>query len=406
MSGQLVFSEESLINDNVFKFEQRLHSHANKYIEGGAILTTYFSQNGNATTVDRGTRDIDQLFGKQSPLRFNLIKNFPLYGFGQVTPDNTDEMQIEDFNVEGDCVIIPSTIVPNVFDFFTINHMKMKGLFQVTAVNYDSMKVDGFYKIHYRLNSTEDESLQKIMSQVVETYNMDLNAVGSSVNPVVQEDEFIHKKQVEQMVDQMILSYRALFYNDRHNCFLYHHPQMGLDWFDMCGNEFMAKHSIMNTQNSTKVIALHNKIRDPQLPLFYNNSIYNWLELGAPARMLQKFNFILNYAEGYLLSSFARWNDGDIQIMQPLALHQVGINSMDYSFFDNDQLNAFLNPETPPSNEYEKLIWGYIHHGNQLSTKDVSLYTADALISSIRKLDTFLLTPIIIYIIRQILRMN
>ena len=147
MPGQLIFNEENMINGNIFKFEQRLQSHVNKYVENGAILTTYFSQREDATTVDRGTQDIDQLFGKQSPLRFNKILNFPLYGFGKANPDNSDELQIEDINVEGDCVILPSTIVPKPMDFFMVNHLKMKGIFQVVSIQYDSMKVEGYYII-------------------------------------------------------------------------------------------------------------------------------------------------------------------------------------------------------------------------------------------------------------------
>lgn len=404
--SQLIFSEENLINDNIFKFEQRLQSHVNKYIEGGAILTTYIHQDENLTTVDRGTQDIDQLFGNKSPLRFNEIKNFPLYGFGQTNPDNTDENQIEDFNVEGECIILPSTITPNVFDFFIINHLKMKALFQVTAVNFDSMKVEGYYKIHYRLYSTEAETIDNMYKQVIGYYSMDLNAVGSTKNPVIQDNEFIHRKQVQQMVNKMIESYKALYYNNKHNCFLYHHPQIGLDFFDMCGNEFISKHGLLNPENSGKVIVLHNKINDTQFPLFYNNSIYNWLEVGAPERLLQKFHYILNYAEGYPYSSFVQWGDDDVQIMQPLALHQVGINSSEYSFFDETQLNSFLDKTNEPKNEIDKLIWKYIHKGTSITSLDISLNLADTLLSSIRHMDTFLYTPILIFIIREILRMN
>ena len=70
MSG-LIFDEKTMLNSNIFKYEQRLQSHMNKYIGSGAILTTYFSQNENATTVDRGLQTADQLFGKKSPFRFN-----------------------------------------------------------------------------------------------------------------------------------------------------------------------------------------------------------------------------------------------------------------------------------------------------------------------------------------------
>lgn len=406
MSG-LIFNEENMINGNIFKFEQRLQSQVNKYVENGAILSKYYSQRENDTTVDRGLQNIDQLFGIKSPLRYNKINNLPLYGFNQANPDNTDENQIEDINVEGECVILPSTIVPKQNDFFEINHLKMFALFQVTSVTYDSMKVNGYYKIHYRLISNSEETIQDLQKRVMETYSVELDAIGTSTNPVIQEDDFTYKNKVIQMVNKMISNYRALYYNNRHNCFLFHDPETGLDWFDMCGNEFMAKYSIMNMANSGKVIVLSDKLQDRQMSLYYTNSVYSWIELGAPARLVRRFFFDLIYADCYPYSSFARWNEGDIiQVIQPFANQQEKINNQRYSFFDDTTLNAFLDPTTEPFNEYEKLIWKYIYKPNQLTLKDVSLYTGDALINSIRNIDTFLYTPIVIYIIRMILGMN
>lgn len=405
--GGLVFNESTMLDGNIFKFEKRLQSHANKYVENGTILTTYFSQKESAITVDRGTRDINQIFGNESPLRFNLLEDFPLYGFGQTNPNNTDEQQIEDFNVEGDCIIIPNTIVPKPMDFFMINHLKMKALFQITDVSFDSMKEEGFYKIHYRLYSTEEDSIQGIHKLVVENYHTDLNAVGSDVNPIIKKDDYAKKVQIIKMVNKMIESYRALFYNERHNCFLFHHPDLGLDFFDMCGNEFIAKHSLMNIENDSKVIILHDKLKEKQFPLYYNNSIYNWIELGCPSKMIQKFYFILVYASNYPTSSFAAWSDDSVQVMIPLATYQAGINVQNFSYFDNQQMMSFLNKDLMPiSSEYDKLIWKYIHKPNDLSLNDISLNIADTLLSSIRHIDVFLYTPIIIYIIRQILDMN
>lgn len=403
---QLIFSEQNMIDGNIFKYEQRLNTHLNKYTENGMILTTYYSQNENASTVDRGFQNIDELFGNKSPLRFNKIINLPLFGFGQANPDNNDELQIEDISVEGDCQIIPSTIVPKPHDVFTLNHLKMIALFEVTSVTYDSMKVEGFYKIHYRLFATNQETIDKLEKQVVGKYQTDLNAVGSNLNPIIQEDDYIYKVQVEQMVNSMISAYRALFYNERHNCFIYHDPGTGEDWFDVCGNEFMAKHSLMNPPNSTKVIVLHDKIRDSQLPLYYNNSIYNWLELGAPDRLLQRFHFLLVYADGYPDSSFYQWGDGEIQIMIPIANNQAKINFQEHSFLTAEQLEIYTNGIAPRGFSYDTLIWKYIHKTNNINIRDIPLTLGDALLSSIRHKDIYLLTPIIIYIIRQILQMN
>ncbi|MCM1221817.1 MAG: hypothetical protein NC548_45835 [Lachnospiraceae bacterium] len=406
MAG-LIFDEKTMLDGNVFKFEQRLQSHMNKYVENGMILTTYFSQKESASTVDRGLQTIDELFGNKSPIRFNQINSFPLHGFGQTNPENTDEQQIEDINVEGDATIIPMTITPKQNDFFMVDHLKMLAIFQVTSVSYDSMKQNGFYKIHYRLHSTSTDTLHDLQKQTVAVYHTDLNAIGSDINPIIIEKDFIKINQVHQMVNQMINSYRALFYNERHNCFIYHDPETGMDLFDMCGNEFMSTYSIMNRRNSTKVIVLTDKLRDSQMPYFYNNSVYTWLELGAPMKMLQKFHYQLVDADGYPASSFYLWNDLNIKIIQPLATHQVGPNNQEYSFFDENQFSAFMDDDPGPiSSEYDKLIWKFIHKKDDMNIQDVSLDTADALINAVRHIDTFLYTPIIVYIIRKILRMN
>ena len=403
MAG-LIFDEKTMLDGNIFKFEQRLHSHMNKYIDNGAILTTYYSQDLNSSTVDRGLKDIEELFGKKAPLRYNEINNFPLYGFDKINPENTDEQNIEDFNVNGTCIIQPSTIIPRPLDFFMINHLKMVAIFEVTNVKYDSMKQDGFYQIDYRLHATSKDVVDKIKKQVMKVMYTDLDAIGSERNPIIEEDDFILRGQIKQMVNTMIKNYRAMFYSQQHNCFLFRDPDSGYDIFDMCGNEFMARHSIMNYENSSSVIVLNSKIVDKQFPIRYANSVYQWLELGAPHRLLRKFEYLLDESSIYPSSSFNQYYDNDVYIMQPLSTREVGIITDKHEFFDNVTFNA-LDEDVEPLNEYEKLIWKFIHR-TDLTIKDVSLYTADALISAVRHQDIFLYTPIIIYIIREILSMN
>jgi hypothetical protein len=403
--SQLIFDEATMINGNIFKFEDRLQSHVNKYIENGATLVTYYSQDENSSTVDRGLQDIDELFGKKSPLRFSEIKNFPVYGFNQANPENNDDQQIEDINIEGDCVVLPSTIVPRQYDCFIVNHIKMVQLFQVTNVIYDSMKVDGYYKIRYRLYSTSRETIQGIQERLVNAkYYTDLNAIGSNINPIIKEDDYILRGKIQQMIGQMIDAYKALFYNSRHNCFLFRDHDRGMDIFDMCANEFIAKYGLMNYSNSTKVVVLNNKIDNRQFPLRYRNSVYNWIELGSPKRLLRKFEYYLCESNAYPYSSFERWNER-VLIIHPLSTNEVGTISNTYSFFDDTQFSCFLDNNAEPYSEYEKLIWKYINRTN-LTIQDVSLMTADALLSSMRHIDVFLYTPIIIYIIREILDMK
>lgn len=402
--SSLIFNEKTMLDGNIFKFEQRLHSHMNKYVENGAILTIYFSQDPNSSTVDRGLQDIEELFGNKAPLRYNEIRDFPLYGFDKANPENTDEQQIEDINVNGSCTILPSSIIPKPMDFFIVKHLKMDAIFEVTNVKYDSMKPDGYYQIDYRLHSTTKETIEKIRKQTLKVKYTDLDAIGSDRNPIIDEEDFILRGKIIQMVNIMISNYRAMFYNELHNCFLYYDHSIGGYIFDMCGNEFMSKHSLMNYENCSSVIVLNSKITDKQFPIRYMNSVYSWLELGAPDRLLRKFEYLLDDAKCYPHSSFYRYSGDTVYVMQPLSTHEVGIVTDKHEFFDEATFRGFMG-DVEPVNDYEKLIWKFIHK-TDIKMQDISLYTADALISAVRHIDVFLYTPIIIYIIRQILNMD
>lgn len=401
--SNLIFDESTMLDGNIFKFEERLHSQVNKYIENGAILTTYFSQDENSSTVDRGLKDIDSLFGKNSPLRYSEINNFPLYGFGQSNPNNSDEQQIEDINVEGECIILPTTIVPKPMDFFIVKHLKMLALFQVTAVTYDSMKVDGFYKIQYRLQSTSQETIDNLRTQITGVYYTELNNIGTSMNPIISEDDYVYRNKLIQMCNIMINSYRGLFYNERHNCFLYHNEHDGLTYFDHCGNEFMARHALMNYRNSAKVIILNNKLDDRLFIKRYNNSIYNWIEMGAPDELLQKFYFSHIDASNYPTSSFNKWGEDDIQIIHPLSITESRISNK--SIFDDNELNSFLDSVNIPNNVYEAVIWKFINK-KDITIHDIPLTTANMLLNDMNDFHIYIYTPIIIYIIREVLRMG
>ena len=402
--ANLVFNEEAVLNGNVFKYEQRLKSQANKYVENGAILTTYYHIHDTAVTVDRGLKDIAQLFGKDSPLRFNRIENFPLYGFGQANPNNTDETQVEDINVEGECLILPSTIVPSQYDIFVINHLRMRGFFQVTEVTFDSMKTEGYYKIKYRLQSTSEEQFGYLENQTIGEFRCQLDAIGTDLNPIIRKDDAVRRDQLKQIVNNMIGDYRAMFYNERHNCFMLSTRNFWR-WFDLCGNEFMAKHSLMNPENATNVIMLHHKLNDRSFAMRYQQSLYRWIEDGAPRGNLNKFPFTTIPGTNYTESSFAKWSESDIQVIvpEPHAVHDEHHERQ--SIFSHTQTQFFLENGTFGSNDYDNLIKLYCN-GQLDNIQQVPLTIGNMAAAGITDRQIYFLTPVIIYIIRHVLKFN
>lgn len=401
--NQLIFNEESMLDNNVFKYEQRLSTTAARYVEGGAVLATFYNLNNEATTSDRGLNDIEQLLGSNSPLRYDKIENFPLYGFDPTTPENVDDREIEDIAITGECLVLPSTITPAQYSFFVVNHIHMVHLFQVVEVKYDNMRAEGYYQIRYRLESTSKESIRDIEHQTVNRFRCDLNAIGTTKNPIFKLEDYVRRTKIVKMMNEMISLYRGMFYNDRHNCFLYHDSQTGTRWFDLCANEFMARNSLQNIENSSSIVMLHTKLEDPSFLFNYNRSIYHWIETDAPKRFLKKFKFRFIDGISYVDSSFYKWNEEDIKIALPAP--DECIAEMCYSFFTDSQLDLFDDTKCCKGAvmQYDELLRKYIN-GTLFSIEDIPLEIIDSLINSPSSEFMYFYTPIIIYIIKKILK--
>lgn len=75
-----IIDEKNLIDNNVFKYEDRLKSPLARYQDTTPTYVTYYHINNDETLVDAGFKDVQSIIGFRSPIRFDEIKNFPLYG--------------------------------------------------------------------------------------------------------------------------------------------------------------------------------------------------------------------------------------------------------------------------------------------------------------------------------------
>ena len=133
-----------------------MNSQITRFLDKSPVFTTFFHLNVNETTVDDGFRDIESIIGNRSPLRFQRIENFPLYGLDPVILSIQDSDQGLDTEYSGECILLPNTIKPLQNDFFMINHVKGSYIFRVTEVQYDNIRPDNFYKIGFRCAYTLD----------------------------------------------------------------------------------------------------------------------------------------------------------------------------------------------------------------------------------------------------------
>lgn len=427
MSSQLIYDEEALVEGQIYKYDQFLHERVNKYTGSGRTLVTLYSIDEMNTTDSLGLNDAYQILGPDSPFRFNKIEKFPLIGMSPLSPENgtVQSTNIRDYNLNGEAFVIPGTVMPKENDFFIVEHLRMTHLIRITEVTQDGLNTDGSYRITYSLYSTNPEDIQRINKQVVGVYRTDLQTIGGEdLTPVIGKEDYELRHRLIKMVDDMVENYVANYYDHKHNCFLLH--LNGRTLFDMCGNAFMARNGVIIRDNGHRNIVLtENKLRDRELDFHYQRSPYKWIERDAPLRYLSTFKYRTVKASDYPDSSFANYGD-DVDVMIygdewclnpgedlyfPMEVYDIlasecdtrGCNPCDCCCCKcrDNCIRAYKLSR----HDYISLIHDYIH-GRLRSIRDLSLYTGDQLFDNSMSQQVFLWTPIIIYIIKQTLKIK
>lgn len=427
MSG-LIYDEQSLVQQQMYKYDKYLHTRINKYTDAPRTLVTYWNLNDEETTTSLGMGTHYQILGVDSPLRYDKIENMVLIGFNQINPNGDKQVAsstVRNYGIEGEAYVIPGTIMPKENDFFIVNHLNMEHIFRVTQVNQDGLTTDGSYKINYSLFSTNPQEICKVEQQTVRRMIMDLQTVGGSdLTPVIGVEDYEHRSHLIRMVNDMVENYVARYYDKRHNCFLLH--LNGRTLFDTCGHYFMARTGIMICDNSTKNIVLSdNKLRMDELEYIYQKSPYKWIERDAPLSYLETFKYHLVSSFDYPESSFAKYGD-DIQVIYPhdpwcdMEYCHMYFPLKVYEVLESDcdcrcccecdckccqKKYACHRDWNLKRRDYVSLIHNYIH-GHIKSIHDLSPYIGDQLFDMSMSEQIYLWTPMIIYIIKQTLKIK
>lgn len=427
MSSGLIFDENVLTNDQLYKYDQFLHSRVTKFTGDGRILVTYFNLSESQTTTGVGLDNAYKYLGKNSPLRYNKIENMVLLGLSPLSPENTQLSQtnVKDYKISGEAFIIPGTIMPRENDFFIINSINMNHIFRVVEVGQDELNTDGSYRISYSLFSTNPDEINWIYKQTTDEYVLDMQTIdGKDLTPVIGKQDYIHRIDIIRMVNDMIENYSARYYDQIHNCFVYRGNCEAI--FDVCANYFMARNGVMINDKSNRNVVLNpNKTNDPRLEDLYQKSPYKWIERDAPLRYLDYFKYHLVPGYSFTESSFARYAS-DIQVMIPNDPWCVSKECRPYF---NDRAIDILDNETDIRRckececkrcenrykcnkhlncirfDYITLIHDFIH-GKLTSIDQLNTYIGDQLFDNASAFEIYAWTPIVIYIIKYVLKMK
>ena len=243
MAGKFTNTTYGKTVDNLVKATKGvLQNPYYKYIDKQPTKVTYYKQNLEKTTLDPDSGLNYSHVGAQSPIKFNKITDFYLYGIDQIQ----NQLDIGDFGLEneeitGQCIILPNTIEPTPGDFFVIPYVKEDLLFRVNGVNDDTLdNGSNVWQIDYKLDRVED--IKKIESQVVGTFRTIVNNIGTDFKCVIENTSYQLIEQLEGAMEDITAAYQ-IFFDDKVQNFVYLYN--GYHMYDPYMIEFMIRNKLM-----------------------------------------------------------------------------------------------------------------------------------------------------------------
>ena len=285
------FDEKLLVNNNIFKYEDKLNSGWTRFLETTPTYVTYYNINTIESTVDLGFANVDKILGPQSPLRFSEIKNLPIYGMETIQLDISEEEEGLDSSFDGELIILPDTITPYPDDFFILEHKGHNFLFRVTGVNYDTIKSNNFYKISFTIKYVTEEDSIKILEQVTEKFTCIVGNIGTEDRCIIEDGMYELLQRMRYLYDDICRRYLTFFYSKKYNVIMYYDSEDGMGIYDRYLNHFIQKHGLFYDKETHRTIYLNNEDETCCFHIEYDNSLFKTFETRKKIKRYPYNNF-------------------------------------------------------------------------------------------------------------------
>jgi hypothetical protein len=285
------FDEKLLVNNNIFKYEDKLNSAFTRFLETTPTYVTYYNINSVESTVDLGFSNVDKILGSESPIRYSEVKNLPIYGMEAIQLDIDESDEGMNSSYDGELIILPDTITPYPDDFFILEHKGYNFLFRVTAVNYDTIKSNNFYKISFTIKYVTEEDSKKILNQVTEKFTCVVGNIGTEDRCIIEDGVYELLQRMKYLYSEICERYKMFFYNKKYNVIMYYDAEEMLGIYDRYVNMFIQKHGLFYDKETHRAIYLNNEDDTCCFPIEYDNSLFKVFEARKKIKRYPYNNF-------------------------------------------------------------------------------------------------------------------
>lgn len=185
------------------------------------VFVTYYNINKDYSSVDPGSKLQYDNVGADTPMRWNRIYNFPIYGFSRIELANEiGEFGIEANPIEGEAYILPNTITPFENDYFEVSHIKdSTWLFIIKDVQKDTLdNGSNVYRISYRI---EYDDNSKILNNIVHNFTTVEKTDGTNFITIARCEDLEIARKMDEYSVKLKKYFNELFYNQQVQTFIY-----------------------------------------------------------------------------------------------------------------------------------------------------------------------------------------
>lgn len=328
--------EKDIFNNNTLLRQERASMNYAKYFDEKPSFSTYYSQNMKTSMVESSLEDSNGLIGHDSGLRFNVIKDLPLYALSDA--ENVS-MEVGDFGLDtevtGTAIIIPGTIDPMEEDLFTFTVDTKSHVFKITKVDVDKITGENFYSITFQLHNI---NIVEIKDQLDEEFVTEYDNIGTNYNAIISSTD---KNVITFMLNVHNVLLDFLTDNFYHKGLNFMYVDEDPRIYDPMQNIFAMNHGLYERLEMKR--GLHslyvNKLdfKKPQYKLFYSKNYKNTIFYALE----NKNRSNLQYTDFYTMSDFADDNElayeHDNYLLTAYSNDSVGQNLQ--GMFDADLIN-------------------------------------------------------------------
>ena len=336
---------------------------------------TYYNINIKKSTLDQGTRNTYDHIGENSPLRFNKINNFQIYGIDKIQLDyNVGEFGVES-PVEGEAFILPNTIIPCVDDMFLINYLLDKPvIFRVNKVTIDTLDTGAnFYKINYYIDRVDETALYSLNhKQLIKEYNYMPGNAGSNFIAIIEASDSDLVDKINERLDSLREYYINLFFKANIQTFVYPYNDMNI--YDPYLIEFMIRNGIYSSSDNKYYMYISQAVHRPDtFAIEYDHTIFKDIEnRDHNLRTNSCYPVPVHDPNSLLVDRMEDYFELSINILN--RPYENPINWLDMDLFDKITENTLYDTDDESAPLYRNIIIQWMNNSDYQVTENELKY--------------------------------